>query len=105
MPKDKVEIEDGMISFHCPACNAIHGVHIEKPPHPELHQWDWNGDKKFPTLNPSLNRESRLASRNGNGKVLKRCHFFIRDGIIDYCSDSTHKLAGKKYRLKNVEDW
>lgn len=25
----------------------------------------------------------------------KRCHLFIRDGLIDFCNDSQHELAGK----------
>jgi len=33
------------------------------------------------------------------GDPPEHCHSFIRDGQIEFCSDSTHELAGKTVRL------
>jgi hypothetical protein len=30
------------------------------------------------------------------------CHFFVRAGKLDYCSDSTHALAGQ---VVDMPDW
>lgn len=69
--------------FWCPGCG--YGHHLKTGPG----GWTWNGDMVRPTAAPSL--LVNKARSGGN----PRCHFFIRDGRLDYCGDSTHALAGQ----------
>lgn len=78
------------IAFWCPACDGPHGVPTEGPG-----AWTWNGDVERPTLAPSLR-----VSAGPNGADV--CHFFLRDGRIEYLGDSTHALAGQTI---DVPDW
>lgn len=49
--------------------------------------WEFNGNLERPTFSPSM-----LIYPNG---LHGRDHFFVRDGKIEYLSDSEHGLAGK----------
>ena len=62
--------------------------------------WKWNGDTENPTLSPSI-RTQGVSAKTGKSWV---CHSWIRNGKIQFCSDSTHSLAGKTVRLPEV-DW
>lgn len=53
--------------------------------------WAWNGDTEKPTLSPSI-----LTTCN-----VQRCHCFVRDGVIEYLSDSTHEFAGQNIPLRD----
>ena len=33
---------------------------------------------------------------------LPRCHFFLRDGVLDFCGDSSHEYKGQKIPLKPI---
>jgi len=56
-------------------------------------QWTWNGDTEKPTLRPSI------LSRSGRHV----CHSFVTNGIAEFCSDCTHKLAGMSAELLDIE--
>ena len=85
--------------FYCPGCKYDHGFHTK--PH-KNHAgrpgpvWTFNGDVDKPTFSPSL-------LVNGSTPE-KRCHLFLRDGKIQYCSDSYHELAGKTVECPDWED-
>lgn len=78
----------GEMVFWCAGCNCMHFfryVAEEKLP-----CWSWNNSMTRPSVNPSI------LVRYGQGeKPAKICHFYIRDGLIDYLSDCNHSLAGK----------
>lgn len=40
-----------------------------------------------------------------NKMMTPRCHSFVRDGKIEFLSDSTHKLAGQTVDLPPLPDW
>jgi len=65
--------------FWCPGCECAHYLNTIK--------WSFNGDFVKPTATPSLLVRVRSAG--------SRCHFFIRDGQLQFLADSTHPLAGK----------
>lgn len=78
--------------FWCPGCGCGHYFTPDR--------WVWNGSRTRPTVSPSI-----LVQYNGNdagndGAPPARCHFFIRDGRIEYCSDSTHALAGQSVDMQ-----
>jgi hypothetical protein len=72
--------------WHCVGCRMGHTF---KTP-----RWTWNGDWNKPTFNPSL--VYRLNRTNMPPAV---CHTFVRDGMIEYLPDCTHKLAGQKVAM------
>lgn len=53
--------------------------------------WQWNGSLTKPTCSPSIKHPD--------------CHFFIKDGSIQFCGDSDHPLAGKTVPLPEFTDW
>jgi hypothetical protein len=76
--------------FVCPGCNGgSHGVTVKGGPP----CWTWNGDVNKPTVSPSL------LINYSNGQI---CHFFIRDGKIEYLGDCTHELKGQTVE---IPDW
>jgi hypothetical protein len=83
--------------FFCPACGVAHWI-----PTAGSRGWTWNGSKERPTFAPSL-----LVLPRGRREApdTPRCHMFVRDGEIEYLSDSTHQFAGKTVPMVPVEDW
>lgn len=80
---------DRLFLFWCPGCDQ---------PHPfDTTRWQFNGNTEQPTFSPSL----LVHPHNGEPKQ-PRCHLFLRDGKLEFCSDSDHKLAGKTVDLP---DW
>ncbi len=75
----------------CPGCKGRHVINVEKP-NPFGAVWSWNGNAEKPTFSPSIN-------------IVGRCHYFIREGNIEFCGDSTHELAGKTVALPNIPEW
>jgi hypothetical protein len=91
LPKIKQDSEYSLM-FWCPGCEFHHAYYIKQPPGPEVPIWTFNGDFEKPTLRASL--------RNTNPRTGHCCHLFITDGVIEYCSDCTHSLAGQKVPLR-----
>jgi hypothetical protein len=81
----------GEISYwlFCPGCKAAHRIN---------NSWDWDGNLETPTFNPSI---LSILDR----PVPDRCHSFIRDGVWDFLSDSTHDLAGQQIPMVDLPDW
>lgn len=101
------KMDNGLISFKCPACKETH--QIRTPP------WTFNGDDCAPTFRASILVAGKQIKRdenghwkgeyirNANGDPLDRiCHSFVTDGKIEYLSDCTHKMAGQTVELP---DW
>lgn len=67
------------VVFFCPACNCAHGINGS---------WTWNGDVNKPTISPSI-----LAIGE------KRCHSYVKDGMIQYLDDCEHDLKGQTVEI------
>jgi hypothetical protein len=116
MPKClPVENSQFFYMIFCPACNCGHGL---------TKSWTFNGDFEKPTFSPSLlvkgveypeedpTTGDFLRGPDGkylldaSGRILGAkdtvCHSFIKDGMISYCGDSTHPLAGLTVELPNM---
>lgn len=76
-------------TFYCPGCKCSHFVD---------YRWTITGSEDKPTVNPSI-----LVNWNWIGVPI-RCHLFIRDGQIQYLSDSTHEYSGKTIDMVPIED-
>jgi hypothetical protein len=78
----------------CPACEEVHAL-------PD--SWRFDGNVENPTFSPSF-KHSGYSSHNKP----RICHYILTGGILDFCSDSTHALAGKSVPLpafpENVDE-
>ena len=79
--------------FWCPACKCGHGVWVEGPCRTGA-QWKFNGNMEKPSFHPSLKIEF---NREGKDMV---CHLVVTDGVLNYCGDSTHELAGQSIPME-----
>lgn len=92
--------ENGHKIFFCPGCKHAIALPTQetKGPGPK---WDFNGNLEKPTFSPSI-----LSQWNeGEGHVRKRCHSFIRNGMIEFLPDCSHELAGKTVPLPDIKSW
>lgn len=79
-------------AFTCPGCGDIHAIPTHGPK-----AWGFNGDLEKPTFTPSILARLPMPDR------VHVCHSFVRDGQIQFLSDSTHALAGQTVALAPVE--
>lgn len=77
------------LSHTCPGCDEEHLIPMwgDTP-------WAFNDDFEKPTLSPSV--KHTINHRDEPSKV---CHYFIKNGMIEYCGDSFHALAGQTVPL------
>lgn len=73
--------------------------------------WKFNGDLERPTFTPSFLHSGKQTVkvngrwtgdwvRDADGKPLTYvCHYLLTNGILHFCSDCTHDLAGKSVPL------
>lgn len=107
---------NGFVLIKCPGCGERHALNID--PSAGRPCWGFNGDLDRPTFTPSLLVNCghyvtgqpqppdctycKDAAEGGYTPCCVRCHSFIRDGQIEFLSDSTHALAGQTVPLP---DW
>ena len=84
--------------FYCPGCKRGHTVRIVGGG-----AWSWNSDTSRPTLSPSVlvtySGPDAGEVRDGDRSPPAVCHSFVREGQIEFLSDSTHDLAGQTVPL------
>lgn len=96
MPEVMKRTDDGSVLWECPGCGCAHG--LREGPGGRLVAfegdggWSWNGDLERPTVSPSLKHTYSFSAEERERRV---CHYFIRDGQLEFCPDSTHELAGQ----------
>jgi hypothetical protein len=87
----------------CPGCKEMHVI-------PD--SWTFDGNVSRPTFNPSVkisgNKLTKDAAgkwtggweRDGAGKLIPEvCHYHLHAGVLKFCADSTHGLAGQNVPL------
>jgi len=88
MPKVDRNINDSETHeqywFWCPGCK---GYHAYTTKHPTASGWTFNGDVDKPTFSPSLLVHGKDPE--------KRCHLFMKGGMIQFLGDCYHELAGQ----------
>lgn len=99
LPADYVEKEGLPFTYahYCPGCKTSHDYAVDAPFRNGA-QWTFNGDAERPTFSPSMKIEWGM----GGDRPNKVCHYFVTDGQIAYCPDSTHELSGQTVLLP---DW
>jgi hypothetical protein len=96
------KIDDGHLVFWCEGCQRNHYASIGGDPRIK---WDFNGSLEKPTLSPSVKYSSRNLGKDKDAEVSECCHFFVRDGKIEFCGDCTHEYAGQTLDMKPVSEW
>ncbi|TXH54540.1 MAG: ammonia monooxygenase [Desulfurellales bacterium] len=103
--------QDGIQSYGyhwwCPGCEEHHGVPVQGPK-----AWGFNGNPDRPTLTPSVlvtgmrsitgEEHKRIMAGEEIEPTPMRCHCFIRDGMIEFLGDCSHKLAGQTVPLPEL---
>lgn len=91
------------LTFQCPGCKTIHQITTAGVPNP----WGWDGSLERPTITPSVlvtwEANPDAAPEFSEWHKARRCHSFVRDGRIEFLSDSTHALAGQTVDLPELE--
>lgn len=87
------------LAFVCPGCASVggSGLHL-LPVNTTEHSpsWDWDGNLERPTVEPSI--------LTGGGQPFT-CHSFLRNGVFEFLSDSTHRYAGQSVEIPDLPDW
>lgn len=90
--------DKGWYAIQCPACDQEH-LYAVGTPFSNGHQWTFNEDLFNPTFLPSMNITWGM-----HPDPPRRCHFYVRNGRIEYCSDCTHEFAGKVIELPKYDN-
>ena len=91
----------------CPGCGEAHGL-------PDA--WTFNGNVESPTFAPSLLHRGLKRvfaggkwtgewERDAGNTVDFVCHYFLTDGQLHFCGDSTHAMAGMTVTLPPLPGW
>lgn len=79
----------GEFMHWCTGCKEVHSINtIDKNLSGAI--WSYNNDPVKPTFSPSINYPGQ-------------CHYWIKEGFIEYCLDSDHALAGQTVPLEDIE--
>lgn len=84
-------------NFWCPGCERTHSYWVPR--------WTWNGSLERPSFTPSLRVFLPKHKDPDTGEEVPEktlCHLHLTDGILKFCGDSIHGLAGKDVPLA---DW
>ena len=98
-------IENGKaVSYYCLGCNTLHTIRYEYPERPV---WDYNGNPELPTLNPSIKitydgPDAGQTRESGYTAPPNICHHFVTNGLLEYCTDSTHGYSGQRIPLPDI---
>lgn len=88
-----VALDDaGYLIWKCPGCELYHSARIV--PGNKEPVWKWNGDGVEPTLEPSVNVTYYNVPEG------ETCHFFLREGVVQFLGDCSHAKKGTSIKLK-----
>lgn len=89
-------VEGQHFSHYCEGCEMMHGVPTS---------WAFNGDFASPTVSPSV-RITGWYSGKPVGAIREGvCHYVMTAGMIAYCDDCTHRLAGQVVPIPELPKW
>jgi hypothetical protein len=80
--------------FVCPGCGQGHRYVTRTDGGSP--SWEFSGTPESPTFSPSL---IYRWGDNGNRQI---CHFFVKDGRIEFQSDCTHSMKGRTVELPEI---
>lgn len=85
----RVQSEAGTVQWWmwCPGCETHHAYTTAYAPGTSGPTWTMTGTPERATFSPSLLVNGSTPDR--------RCHLYVRDGMVEFLADCYHKLAGK----------
>lgn len=91
------QTSENTLDFYCPGCKTTHQVNMT---------WQFNGNFEKPTLAPSI-LVTWAANPNASEEFKewhkeRRCHSFVKDGMIQFLGDCTHDLKDQTVELPNL---
>jgi hypothetical protein len=98
---------EGGFGHWCPGCEEMHTL-------PD--NWKFNGNLEKPTFTPSFKHtgiQRVFVDGNWTGEWKKDasgntvpfiCHYILTDGVLNFCGDSTHVLAGHSVPLPSLPE-
>lgn len=84
---DVLRRQEGGYTHYCPGCERAHSL-------PD--GWSFNGNLERPTFSPSFKHTTPV------GPPARVCHYILTNGILNFCGDSTHGLAGLSVPLPSL---
>lgn len=109
-------LEGGRLAFWCPGCKEYHVLPIDRQERPV---WSFNGNYDQPTFSPSVLYQSghfisgkkvdcwcdyhRNHPDEPQAPKCIRCHSFVRNGKIQYLTDSSHELSGQTIEMADPD--
>jgi hypothetical protein len=85
--------DSGDFVHWCPGCEEKHVLPWKRG------GWTFNGNMERPTFTPSFLHQWRRMGADGVTPEDARCHYILTDGVLNFCGDSKHALAGKSVPL------
>lgn len=102
---------------YCPGCRSHHLIWVEQPNSETGARWTFDGNLEAPTFSPSVvcfhyvgadgkfeNAYDENGKRRPDAVRKTDCHYFLRAGQLQFCSDSPHHLAGQTVPLPELPD-
>lgn len=95
------------VLYLCPGCGSHHLLILEGSPRvmntaaDTGARWTWNGDKKKPSLTPSV-RVSYPMVTTRKHQPKTTCHHWIKNGVAEMCEDHPGDKSGRKLKLDRV---
>ena len=86
------EVRAGVYRHWCPACDTYHDICTSQPTS-RITYCIYDGEHESPTFSPAVR------VRHGEHLV---CHYFLSEGILHFCEDSDHSLAGVSVELSKL---
>jgi hypothetical protein len=83
----------------CPACDEPHGIATATRNRCGA-IWSFNGDLEKPTFAPSI----RCFTTDAKGVQHTLCHYFIKNGMIEFCGDNPHAFNNKTVPLPDYPE-
>jgi hypothetical protein len=78
----------------CPGCEELHDYAVDQPFRNGA-RWSFSGPPDRPSFSPSMNISI-------GEPVEERCHYYLTVGVLQFCPDSTHALAGQSVPLPDI---
>lgn len=103
----KLRRASGAYMHWCPGCQEMHSL-------PD--SWKFDGNLEKPSFTPSFKHEGvRTAKVKGKwvGEFVRDakgnpvpviCHYVLTSGVLNFCPDSTHDLAGRAVPLPDLPE-
>lgn len=85
--------EHERIYYKCPGCKHLHSVCPKR--------WNWNGSLESPTFSPSVRH---FYQHHETNQEITICHYFVKDGNIQFCGDCEHELKNQIVPLSELTE-